>query len=237
MPRTVLVTGGSGALGRAIVERFAAAGDRVFFTYHRHAAAACEVAQATGATAIEVDLRARAAVEALFARITEEAGSVEVLVNNAGVTQVLPFALIEEEDWDLVLDGCLKTMFLVTREAVRGMIADRRGVIVNVGSIAGARVLEVPVHYATAKAAVSGFTRSLARELARYQVRVNAVVPGMLEGGVSGLVPEKQKQEYLRHCLAGRPGNTAEVAEAVYFLASDAASYVNAQELVVDGGL
>ena len=158
-------------------------------------------------------------------------------MNNAGLTQVMPFALIEEEDWDQVINGCLKSMFLVTKEAVRGMIGARRGCIVNIGSIAGKRLLEVPVHYATAKSAVSGFTLSLARELARYQIRVNSVVPGMLDDGISSLVPDKQRAEFLHHCLAGRTGSSEEVAKVVAFLASDAASYVNAQELVVDGGL
>lgn len=237
MARTVLVTGGSGALGQALVTRFADAGDRVFFTYRRTDSPATELASRTGAVAIQADLLRREEVVTLVARIEREAGPVEVLVNNAGLTQVMPFALIEEEDWDLVIDGCLKTMFLVTKEAVRGMIGARRGAIVNVGSIAGKRLLEVPVHYATAKSAVTGFTLSLARELARYQVRVNSVVPGMLEEGVSSLVPEKQKAEFLRYCLAGRTGGTAEVAEAVFFLASPAASYINAQEIVVDGGL
>jgi len=237
MSRTVLITGGSGALGRAIVTRFAQAGDRTYFTYRRTETAALELAASTGAIAIQADLLQATEVAALVARIDREAGPIEVLVNNAGLTQVMPFALIEEEDWDQVLDGCLKTMFLVTKETVRGMIASKRGAIVNIGSIAGKRLLEVPVHYATAKSAVSGFTLSLARELARYQVRVNAVIPGMLEEGVSSLVPDKQKAEFLRFCLAGRTGATSEVAEAVFFLASPAASYINAQELVVDGGL
>jgi len=232
--RNVLVTGGSGALGASIVERFAKEGDRIWFTYHRNTDRALDLAKRTGATAIQADLTQRSQVEALFAQID---APLDVLVNNAGLTQVMPFALIEEEDWDHVLQGCLKTLFLVTREAVRGMIGARRGAIVNIGSIAGRRVLEVPVHYATAKSAISGFTLSLAKELSRYNVRVNAVIPGMLDDGVSALVPEKQKSEFMRFCLANRTGKTSEVAEAVFFLASDAASYINAQELVVDGGL
>jgi NAD(P)-dependent dehydrogenase (short-subunit alcohol dehydrogenase family) len=237
MSRTVLITGGSGALGSALVRKFATLGDRVFFTFHRNETMARELTETTGAVAIQADLTLHADVEALFQRIQKVAGSVEVLVNNAGLTQVMPFALIEEEDWDRVLDGCLKTLFLVTKEAVRGMIGAKRGNIVNIGSIAGKRLLEVPVHYATAKSAISGFTLSLAKELSRYHIRVNAVIPGMLDDGVSSLVPEKQKAEFRKFCLAGRTGGTHEVAEAVAFLASDASSYINAQELVVDGGL
>jgi 3-oxoacyl-[acyl-carrier protein] reductase len=128
-------------------------------------------------------------------------------------------------------------MFLVTQAVVRGMIAAKSGVIINIGSIAGKRLLEVPVHYASAKAAVSGFTLSLAKELARYGIRVNTVTPGMLAQGVGQMVPEKKKEEYLRYCAAGRPGEPEEVARVVGFLAGDGAGYINAQEIIVDGGL
>ncbi len=113
----------------------------------------------------------------------------------------------------------------------------KRGTIVNVGSLAGLRMLEVPVHYATAKSAVIGFTLSLARELARYNVRVNAVAPGLLSAGVSSNVPEKQQEDYRQHCAVGRAGQPEEVAEVVAFLASDRASYINAQAIHIDGGI
>ena len=149
----------------------------------------------------------------------------------------MPLALIEEEDWDEIIEANLKSMFLVTREVVRGMIARKSGVIVNIGSLAGHRLLEVPVHYATAKAGVTGFTLSLAKELARYGIRVNEVVPGLLTDGIGRMVPEKEMGEYLKHCTAGRPGSPEEVAEVVAFLASDASRYMNAQSLNVDGGI
>ena len=114
--------------------------------------------------------------------------------------------------------------------------ARRGGAIINIGSIAGQRLLEVPVHYATAKAGVSGFTISLAKELARYNIRVNSVIPGMLTEGVSRMVPEKEAQEYLQYCTAGRPGEPSEVADLVVFLASEKASYINAQNISIDGG-
>jgi NAD(P)-dependent dehydrogenase (short-subunit alcohol dehydrogenase family) len=168
--------------------------------------------------------------------VLERFGSVDVLVNNAGLTQVMPFALIEEEDWDQILTANLKTMFLVTKEIIRSMISHKRGVVINIGSLAGHRLLEVPVHYATAKAGVSGFTLSLAKELSRYNIRVNEVVPGLLSKGVGELVPEKERAEYLRYCAAGRPGEPGEIAEVVAFLASEKAQYINAQRVFVDGG-
>jgi NAD(P)-dependent dehydrogenase (short-subunit alcohol dehydrogenase family) len=235
--KVALVTGGSGALGGAIVRRLRRDGLEVAFTFNAHEKEAGELATSSGAVAFRADLTDRAQVGAMVKGALERFGRIDVLVNNAGLTQVMPFALIEEEDWDRVMAANLKSMFLVTREAVRGMISRKSGVIVNIGSLAGHRLLEVPVHYATAKAGVSGFTLALAGELSRYRIRVNSVVPGLLEAGVGRMVPEKEMTDYLRHCAAGRPGRMGEVAEVVAFLASDAAAYVNAQSIFVDGGI
>jgi NAD(P)-dependent dehydrogenase (short-subunit alcohol dehydrogenase family) len=189
------------------------------------------------AKSYQLDVTSKDATEQVSLQVCEELGPVDILVNNAGITQVMPFALIEEEDWDKTMDVNVKGMFLVTKAFARGMIRRRKGAIVNLGSLAGMRVLEVPVHYATAKSAVVGFTLSLARELARYSVRVNAVVPGMLSGGVSSNIPDKQREDYLQHCTLGRAGTPEEVAELVAFLASDRASYINAQAIHIDGGV
>lgn len=237
MSKCVLVTGGSGALGRAIVRKFCAEGDQVSFTYHHNEPAAQALAEDTGAQALRVDLTNAADVQSTVNHAIERMGSIDVLVNNAGATQVMPFALIDEEDWDQIIAANLKSMFLVSKEVVRDMVAHKSGTIVNIGSLAGHRMLEVPVHYATAKAGVTGFTISLAAELQRYGIRVNAVVPGLLEGGIARNVPEKELQDFLSHCAAKRPGTMEEVAELVYFVASDKASYINAQCISIDGGL
>ena len=155
-----------------------------------------------------------AACTRLARTIEEQWGPVDILVNNAGLAQVLPFAMIEEKDWDLMMDVNVKGMFLVTKAFARGMIRRKSGSIVNIGSLAGMRMLEVPVHYATAKSAVVGFTLSLARELGRYHVRVNAVVPGMLTEGVSVNVPAKQRKEYETYCALGRVGRAGRSGRA-----------------------
>jgi 3-oxoacyl-[acyl-carrier protein] reductase len=237
MSKVALITGGSGALGSAIVRCFRREGYEVVFTYNTNQNVAETLASETGALALRADLTIAAQVSDMVRQALERHNQIDILVNNAGFTQVMPFALIEEEDWDSVFAGNLKTMFLVTREVVRGMIARKSGVIVNIGSLAGHRLLEVPVHYAAAKAGVSGFTLALAKELSRYSIRVNSVVPGLLDGGVGRMVPEREMKDYIEHCSAGRPGKTEEVAEAVLFLASEKAQYVNAQNLFVDGGI
>lgn len=237
MSKCVLVTGGSGALGGPIVRRFRADGDNVAFTYKTNREVAEQLAEETGAHALCADLTDSAQVRRVVAEALDCLGEIDVLVNNAGTTQVMPFALIEEQDWDEIMATNLKTLFLVTREAARDMVARRSGAIVNIGSVAGHRLLEVPVHYATAKAGVSGFTTSLAAELKRYGIRVNSVVPGLLEAGIGRNVPRKQFDDYMSHCAAGRPGRMEEVAELVVFLASDRASYINAQNIFIDGGL
>jgi len=117
------------------------------------------------------------------------------------------------------------------------MIRRKAGSIINIGSLAGMRMLEVPVHYATAKSAIVGFTLALSREFGRYNIRVNAVAPGMLTDGVSVNVPAKQRDEYMHYCALSRAGRPEEVAELVAFLASDRAPYINAQTILVDGGL
>lgn len=237
MAKVALVTGGSGALGGAIVRCLVRDGWTVAFSYQRNRERAEALAAETGARALHADLTDAAQAARLVTDTEEQCGPLTALVNNAGRTQVMPFALIEEADWDLMLAANLKTMFLTTRAAVRGMIHRQQGVIVNIGSLAGHRLLEVPVHYAAAKAAVGGFTTSLAKELARYHIRVNAVMPGLLTEGVGKMVPPRELAEYMKYCTAGRPGEPAEAAELVAFLVSDRASYINAQHVFVDGGI
>ncbi len=240
--RTAFVTGGTGAIGGAIVRCLAAHGAQVAFSFHRQEDKARELEQGLAAQGKRVkgyslDVLDKAGCTKMAEQADGDLGPIDILVNNAGITQVMPFALIEEEDWDRMMGVNVKGMFLVTKAFVRGMIRRKQGVVVNLGSLAGMRVLEVPVHYATAKSAIVGFTLSLARELARYNVRVNAVVPGLLTGGVSSNVPEKQQADYFAHCAVGRAGKPEEVAELVAFLASDRASYINAQAIHIDGGV
>lgn len=237
MDRVVLITGGSGAVGGALVKRFSQDGFKVAFTFLHNQQRAEQLVHDTGASGFKADLIDPEQVKGMIKEVLESFGQVDILINNAGLTQVMPFALIEQEDWDDVLNSNLKTMFLVTKEVIRSMISRKTGAIINIGSLAGHRLLEVPVHYATAKAGVTGFTLSLAKELSRYNIRVNEIVPGLLSEGIGRLVPEKEKAEYLRYCATGRPGEPDEVADLAAFLVSDKARYINAQSIFLDGGI
>src|SRR3979409_2483720 len=170
-------------------------------------------------------------------QIEEHIGPIDTLVNNAGIGQVVPLALMEEEDWDRMMDTHVKGAFLATQAVLRGMVKQKRGRILNVSSLAGVKMMQAPVHYATAKAALKGFTESLAKEIGRYGITVNCVAPGILDEGVSDHLPPARKDEYLRHCALRRTGTLAEAADVVAFVASERASYMNGATVVVDGAV
>ncbi|MGE5679739.1 MAG: SDR family NAD(P)-dependent oxidoreductase [Bacillota bacterium] len=240
--KSVIVTGGTGAVGSALCDVLSREGADIAFNFEKSKDKAeqvlCKIKEnGRKGLAFQCSVLDKEAVASMVRTVEEEFGKIDILVNNAGVVQVMPFPLIEEEEWDMVMDVNVKGMFIVSKEVVRHMVMQRSGVIINMGSIGGVRLLEVPVHYAASKAAVSGFSIALAKELARYNIRVNTVVPGMLSGGVGLNVPEKQYNEYMKYCAAARPGKPEEVADYVAFLASDRAAYINAQNLIIDGGL
>src|SRR5215831_13606290 len=144
---------------------------------------------------------------------------------------------MEEEDWDFVMDTNVKGAFLMSRAVLRGMFRRKSGVILNLGSLAGVRMIEAPVHYYTSKAAIKGFTEALAKEVARHKIRVLCLAPGLLEDGVGRNLPEHKLADYLKHCSLGRVGRFEEVARLAAFLVSDANSYMSGETIVVDGGV
>jgi NAD(P)-dependent dehydrogenase (short-subunit alcohol dehydrogenase family) len=241
--KRVLITGGSRGLGRELCRTFAACGARVAFSYHRDDDGAGEtraMSSQNGAPeplAFKVSVLDYAATTAMVGQLEEAWGGIDVLINNAGVTQNLPFPLLDEADWDTVMDVNVKGTFLTTRAVLRGMMRAKSGLVINMGSLAGERGLEAPVHYAASKAAIRGFTETLAKAVARQGIRVICVAPGLLEGGVGHNVPDYKLADYVAHCALGRLGTFREVAEFMAFLASDHNSYMTGETILVDGGL
>ncbi|MDP6155907.1 MAG: SDR family oxidoreductase [Candidatus Thermoplasmatota archaeon] len=236
--KIVFVSGGSGYLGSAICERCANYGAKVYFSYYKNKEKAeTLMRRIEGSKGIKINNKDVRDIEEKIEQLHKEIDRVDVLVNNAGVSQIMPFPMLEEDDVDFMMDVNIKGTIFLTKSITKRMIWQKKGSIVNIGSIAGHRMLDVPVHYATTKAAIAGFTYSLAAQLKRYGIRVNSVVPGLLEEGVSRGVPKELLEDYLNHCSAGRPGTGREVAEVVCFLASDRASYINGQNIFVDGGI
>jgi 3-oxoacyl-[acyl-carrier protein] reductase len=236
--KTALITGGSRGLGRALVETFTSEGARVAFSYARDEDGARGTeAAAPGARAFRVSVLDAPGTEAMIAEVEQAWGGIDVLVNNAGVSQNLPLALMEEDDWDHVMDINVKGTFLTSRAVLRGMIRRKRGVVLNVGSLVAVRMMEAPVHYCASKAAIKGLSEALAKEVARYGIRVLCLAPGLLEDGVGRNLPDYRLAEYLKHCSLGRLGNLAEVARCAAFLVSDANSYMSGETVVIDGGM
>jgi len=240
--KPALVTGGSRGLGRALCRHLAAGGTPVAFTYTRDepgAAATLQVIQAAGAEgrAFRVSVLDAAATTAMVRELEEAWGGIDVLVNNASVSQNLPLALMDEEDWDRVVDINLKGTFVTSKAVLRGMIRRRGGVILNIGSLVSVRMLEAPLHYCASKAGLKGLTESMAKEVARYQIRVNCLAPGLLEGGLGRNLPEHRLADYLKHCALGRVGTFDEVAQFAAFLVSDANTYMSGATIVMDGGV
>jgi len=237
--RTALITGGSRGLGRALVEIFVAEGARVAFSYARDDAGAQTTMAATAgaAKAFRVSVLDVAGTGAMVDEIEREWGAIDILINNAGISQNLPLALMEEEDWDRVMDVNVKGTFLTSRAVLRGMIRRQRGVVLNIGSLVSVRMMDAPVHYCASKAAIKGLSEALAKEVARYGIRVLCLAPGLLEEGVSRNLPDYRLADYLKHCSLGRLGSLEEVARSAAFLVSDANSYMSGETVVIDGGV
>jgi 3-oxoacyl-[acyl-carrier protein] reductase len=236
--KRALVTGGSRGLGQALCRGLTAAGARVAFTWTRdEEGARATLASCPGSRDFRASVLDTAAGAAMSAVLEEEWGGIDLLVNNTGVSQAFPIALLEEEDWDHVMGVNVKGAFLTCKAVLPGMIRRKAGVILNIGSLAGARMLAAPVHYCASKAALKGMTQAMAKELARYGIRVLCLAPGLLEDGVGRNVPDYSLADYLKHCALGRVGTFAEVADFAAFLVSDLNTYMNGETIVMDGGL
>ncbi len=236
--KIVFVSGGTGYIGSEICRNFNELGARVIFSFSRKEDKAKILQEElVDSIAVPINLKDINDINNRINSLTEETGPIDILVNNAAISHILPFAMLDEEDVDPVFDINIKGTLFLTKAIVKGMIRKRSGTIVNIGSIAGHRMLDVPVTYAMSKASIAGMTVALASELKKFNIRVNNVIPGLMEGGVSKGVPDDLKEIFVQHCASGRAGTARDVSELVCFLASDKASYINGQNIFVDGGI
>jgi len=231
--RTALVTGASRGIGRAIAEELARAGAQVVLGYRSGKQEAEELAAAIGGRAIQADVASPDDAR----RLVEEAGNVDVLVNNAGLTRDGVLARMSDEDWRDVIETNLSSVFYTCRAVTRPMMKKRAGAIVNVSSVVGVHGNWGQSNYAASKAGIIGFTKSLARELGSRGVRANVVAPGYVKTRLTEVLPEEATQAMVANTPLGRVAEPHEVAGAVRFLASDDASFITGEVLLVDGGL
>ena len=245
-PARCLVLGGSGAVGGAMCEALAARGARVAFTWHTNeAAAAALLPRLPGGSALRLDVTRIDALEGVVASVAETLGGIDAFVSCAAIGVAVEcvgaaarhrLGQIDEAAFDRLMAVNLKSAFFAVRALAGVMGPDGGGSVVLLGSVDGVKSIPSPAHYAASKAALGGFVRAASKELGEQKILLNVVAPGVLEHGLSRLIPENLHREYEKHCALGRRGRLAEVAETCAWLAVEN-TYVTGQTIVLDGAL
>jgi len=240
--KKVILTGGSRGLGCAIAEALAAEGHSVAFSYlsNNEAAEALvkRIADAGGtAYAIQADVADFGQAGRFVAEAREKLGDADVLVNNAGITRDKSLFIMPKEDWDAVINTNLNGYFNVTRQLIGYFMKNKKGCIVNMASVSGSAGMPGQTNYCASKAGIIGFTRALAKEVAKLQIPVNCVAPGFIETDMTRKIDEKHLEEIKQQIPMKRLGLPSEVAGLVLFLVSDKARYITGQVFTIDGGL
>ncbi len=238
-PQIALVTGASRGIGRAIALTLAQQGFKVIgtATSATGAEAITEALTHLGGRGMVLNVTDSAALDAAIDAIVKQDGGLHVLVNNAGITRDTLAMRMKDEDWDAVVDTNLKSVFRACRAAIRPMMKQRFGRIINITSVVGASGNPGQANYCASKAGVAGMTRSLARELGSRNITVNCVAPGFIATDMTEVLPEAQKDALMAQIPLGRLGAPEDIAEAVAFLASSRAGYITGSELHVNGGM
>ncbi|MFL5953988.1 MAG: 3-oxoacyl-[acyl-carrier-protein] reductase [Gaiellaceae bacterium] len=231
--KRALVTGASKGIGRAIAQELARAGANVTVGYRSGAEDAEALASEIGGSAIQADVSSPEEA----ARLIGEAGDIDVLVNNAGLTRDGLLARMSDDDWRTVIETNLSSVFYTCRAVTRPMMKKRGGSIVNISSVVGVHGNWGQTNYAASKAGIIGFTKSLARELGSRNIRANVVAPGYVKTALTDVLPEEATAAMIQNTPLGRVAEPEEIAGAVRFLASDAAAFITGEVLLVDGGL
>jgi 3-oxoacyl-[acyl-carrier protein] reductase len=241
--RVVAITGGSRGIGRAVALRFAEEKAKVVIVHYDPDESASQdtlnllTERGVEAESHKVDVSMYGDVEVLIQNILSRFEKVDVLVNNAGITRDTLLMRMSEDDWDAVMRVNLKSVFNCTHAVIRPMIKQRGGRIVNISSVVGQMGNIGQANYAASKAGIIGFTKTVAREVAARGITVNAVAPGFIDTEMTASLSDKVKESFLRQIPLGRIGQPEDVAEAVYWLCSSAASYITGQTVHVNGGM
>jgi len=240
--KVAVVTGSSRGIGRAIALKLASLGAKVVVNYRTNAEAAREVVEAIGALAgqaiaVQADVADAGDAKRLIRAAQTTYGGLDILVNNAGTTRDTLLARMSEDDWNLVINTNLKGAFNCTKAAIRPMMRQRRGRIVNITSVAGLAGNPGQANYSAAKAGLVGFTKAVAKEVGSRNITVNAVAPGYIPTDLTASLPQELVEKVIEMTPLGRAGSSEEIASAVAFLVSDEASFITGVVLRVDGGL
>ncbi len=235
--KVALVTGASRGIGKAIATQLQALGATVVGTATSEHGAD-KIADYLGAgNGLVLNVTSDDSISAMFAVIKEAHGGVDILVNNAGITRDNLFMRMKDDEWQDILDTNLTSVFKVSKAAIRPMMKKRAGRIINIGSVVGSMGNAGQVNYATAKAGLLGFTKSLAREIASRGITVNTIAPGFIDTDMTQTLTDEQKEGIFSQVPANRLGKPEEIASTVAFLASDAAAYITGETLHVNGGM
>lgn len=235
--KTVLITGASRGIGKAIAKEFAQKGYKVFINYNKSKESAISLAEEIDAVAVCADISKREEVKKMFDIIREISGGVDVLVNNAGISQIKLFSDITEQDWDEMFGINVKGLYNCTQEAIPYMINKKCGKIINISSMWGLTGASCEVHYSASKAAVIGFTKALAKELGPSGICVNSVAPGVIMTDMCAELSGDDIEMLKEETPLGRVGTAEEVAKTVMFLASSESDFITGQVLGINGGM
>jgi 3-oxoacyl-[acyl-carrier protein] reductase len=240
--KVAIVTGGTRGIGRSTVLSICRGGADCAFTYTKNQALAESLTQEVRtlgrrALAVKLDVRDFEGTKLFVERVKHEFGKLDILVNNAGITRDRSLMMMSREDWSDVIDTDLTGVFNITRACIMTFLKQKSGNIVNISSVSGIHPLPGQTNYAAAKAGVIGFTKSLAKEVAPFNIRVNAVAPGFIETDMIAALDEKYRQRLRESIPVGKFGTPDEVAKAVLFLLSDRSRYITGEAIQIDGGL